>query len=145
VDDDWDELTVTWNTRPISGGAPLSTLASMPPANQPLTFPSTLMLVAYVNSQRPANGGDGRASFITGFAVCPYLTAPDVRNPSKDSPLNEPPLLNTSMEIPTSTELSLFEGRQAPIRAGSGGLVWLALGVAILFVGGLMLRSKATR
>jgi hypothetical protein len=139
VDDDWDELTVTWNTRPISSGAPLSTLASMPPANQPLTFPSTL----YVNSQRPANGGDGRASFITGFAVCPHLTAPVVRNPSKDSPLNEPPLLNTAAEVPTSTELSGFEAGQTSLPIGWDGLAGLALCAAILLAGAQVRRRRA--
>jgi hypothetical protein len=105
--DGWDELTVTWNTRPISSGAPLSTKSSpMPPAGAPLVFPSTAALAAYVNSQHPANGGDGLASFVTGVADCPPLSAPSYRVASKDNPANLPPLLNVEYGPPLACALS---------------------------------------
>jgi hypothetical protein len=90
-DDDWDEFTVTWNTRPISTGAPLST-RSFPTAS-PLVFLGTPELVGYLNSQRPANGGDGIASLSIGWADCPPLSAPQFRTASKDNLSLPPPFL----------------------------------------------------
>jgi hypothetical protein len=93
--DNWDELTVTWNTRPISYGPPLSTRSSpMPPTGDILLFPSTAALVNYVNSQLLINGGDGVVTLMTGYVTCPPLQAPQVRNNSKEN-LNPvaPPLL----------------------------------------------------
>jgi hypothetical protein len=94
IADDWNELTVTWNTRPMSSGLPLSKqVLPMPMPGKPLVFPSTEGMVAYINSQRPAHGGDGVASFATGWYECPVISAPQLRNTSKENPLNLPPYL----------------------------------------------------
>jgi hypothetical protein len=145
VADAWNELTVTWNTRPISSGSPLSTKSSpMPPDGQPLVFPNTAAMVTYVNSQRPPNGGDGVVSFITGFVDCPVLTAPDWRNTSKESPLNLPPLLN--LEIagpPTSIELATIESSATRAPSWPQVVLWLALVTTALCIGWLSLRRRA--
>jgi hypothetical protein len=108
IHDTWDELTVTWNTRPISDGAPLSTRSSpIPPVNLPLVFPSTAALASYVNSQRPARGGDGLASFITGYSDCPTLSAPQLQNASKENPINLPPRLDIAVSYRLYLPLAL--------------------------------------
>jgi hypothetical protein len=91
--DAWDELTVTWNTRPLSTGvgAPLTTRPN-PPENGLLEFLSTPAFVSYINSQRT---GDGIATLVTGFVDCVPLIAPQLRNTSKESTVPAgPPLLN---------------------------------------------------
>jgi hypothetical protein len=102
VGDAWDEATVTWNTRPISSDAPLASVSPLP-STGPLVFASTPALVSYINSQRPASGGDGLASFVTGYVDCPLLAAPQVRNASKENTLNLPPLLDVGAAAPPMT------------------------------------------
>jgi hypothetical protein len=112
-DDSWQELTVTWNTRPVSTGAPLLASVTNPPVSGLLQFPSTSAFVNFINSQRT---GDGIATIATGFVDCAPLTAPQVRNTSKESttPVG-PPLLNLApvaglpTETPTNTAVPVTD------------------------------------
>jgi hypothetical protein len=75
----------------------------MPGVHEPLVFGSTPPLVAYINSQRPANGGDGLASFITGFVDCEALGADQVRNASKENAPYLAPLLSPVVPVEACT------------------------------------------
>lgn len=145
VSDDWDELTVTWETRPVSSGAPVSTRSSpMPPLHEPLVFPSTPALVAFINNQRPAHGGDGRISFATGLVDCPPLSTGQWRNPSKENPLNLPAVLDVGFGPPTSVTLVAFEGAPSGQPPGPQLAPWAILIVATVLAR-LLILGRARR
>jgi hypothetical protein len=136
-----------WSTAPISDGAPLSTTGSpMPPPQALLVFPTTPAFVSYINDQRPANGGDGLVSFVTGYVDCPPLAAPLVRNASMENPLNQPPILEVDHQMPpTSIELASFEGQASDSSGPPPGwplLIWLAPTPTVLALGWLLTRRR---
>jgi hypothetical protein len=81
ADDAWNELTVTWNSRP-GVGAQLAQLDG--PLGLPTLDFSSPALLAYLNSER---SGDGIISLALGVAGCPALSAPELQLSSKEGAL----------------------------------------------------------